>query len=305
MRAALRRQAGITLAVWAIAFSLLAVVSALPSGPSAALVVDTRTPFVAQVVGFDASGSLGHDQGNGRIVAYAFAFGDGGTTAWQESPFANHAYGTAGEYTGTVTVKDGRGLTGQASVSVSVRTAPSPGTSPNLVPIGASFSPAHPRVGDNVTLVVTLMNLGGATATNASVQLTDVRPSGTKLDLGLVPMPQPLAPRAMETITAPSFVAVEAGNHTLRIVVREVSPPEVGQGDNEYDLTMPVLPAGSPTPNGGTAFPVDPLALGLIGLAVVSLIGALVFLLRPRPPGPLEPPPASPPDQSPPPIWPP
>jgi len=305
MRAALRRQAGITLAVWAIAFSLLAVVSALPSGPSASLDVDTRSPFVDQPVRFDASKSLGHDQGNGRVVAYAFAFGDGAATAWQDSPFASHAYGKSGEYTATVTVKDGRGLTGQASASISVKNPPSPGTSPNLVPIGASVTPARPRVGDNVTLVVTLINLGGATATNASVQVTDVRPSGTAVELGFVPMPRPLAPRATETITAPIFVAVETGNHTLKILVKEVSPPEAGQGDNEYNLTVPVLPAGSPTPDGGNTFPVDPLALGLIGLAVVSLIGAMVFLLRPRPPGPLEPPPASPPDRSPPPIWPP
>ncbi|MFA5895489.1 MAG: PKD domain-containing protein [Thermoplasmata archaeon] len=292
------------LAVWAIAFSLLAVVNAVPSGPNAILTTDTATPYVGQPVHFDASGSVGHDEGNGRIVAYAFVFGDGGTTGWQESPFAAHAYGKAGEYAAAVTVKDGRGLTGQASVSISVKAFPSPGTSPDVVPIGASVSPANPTEGDNVTVTVTLMNLGGATATNAAIQIIDVRPNGTQFALEPLSLPLPLEARATEAIISPAFPALGIGNHTLRITVYNVTPPEAVSGNNELNLTVTVGPAGSQD-HGPAGFAVNPLVAGLIGAGIVSLAGALLLLLRPRPPGPMEPPPPSPPDRSPPPIWPP
>lgn len=305
MRAALRRQAGIALAVWSIAFSLLAVVAALPSGPNAALTVDDATPYVDQPVRFDASGSVGHDAGNGRIVAYAFTFGDGHATGWLDSPAASHTYATEGNFTSTVTVKDGRGLTGQAWAIVSVRSRPSPGTSPDLAPVDAGVDPARPEVGENVSVTVLVMNLGGATATNASIRVLDIHPNGTSVEVGRTWLPQPLAPLGTEAVPAGTFVAADEGNHTLRILVEDVSPPEAVLANDEFLLPMTVLPPGSRGPNGSTPFSVDPLALGLVGLAVVSVIAAAVFLLRPRPPGPLEPPPASPPDQSPPPIWPP
>lgn len=292
------------LAVWAIAFSLLAVVNALPSGPNAVLVADTTAPYTGQPVHFDASGSTGHDQGNGRIVAYVFVFGDGSTTGWQQSPTAAHAYGKAGDYAATVTVKDSRGLTGQTSVSLSVKGLPPPGPSPDLTPIGASVSPADPREGDTMTVAVTLMNLGGATATAASIRVTDVRPNGTTLDLEPLDLPVPLAARGTEAVISPGFPALGIGNHTLRIRVSNVTPSEAVSGNNELNLTVTVGPAGSQD-HGSGGFAVDPLVAGLIGAGIVSLAGALLLLLRPRPPGPMEPPPPAPPDRSPPPIWPP
>ncbi len=304
MRAAFRRQAGIMLAVWAIAFSLLAVVNAFPSGPTATLTLDFATPYVGQTVHFDASGSGGHDEGNGRIVAFTFAFGDGGTTGWQESPFAAHAYGKEGDYTATVTVKDGRGFTDQASVSISVQGLPSPGTSPHVIPIGASVSPARPATGDNVTVAVTLVNLGGATGTAASVHVIDVRPNGSTLVLPPAPISAPLAPGTTEAVVLPTFPLLGIGNHTLRITVSNVTPPEAVLGNNELNLTVTVGPKNPPI-HGPVGFTVNPLVAGLVGAGIVSLAGALLLLLRPKPPGPLEPPPPTPPDRSPPPIWPP
>ncbi len=305
MRTALRRQAGFALAVWAVAFSLLAVVSALPSGPIASLSVDAASPYVGQPVRFDASGSVGHDEGNGRIVAYAFAFGDGRTTGWIHPATVSHAYDRAGNFTATVTVKDGRGLTGQAYASLSVKERPAPGNSPDLTPLGASSDPVHPEVGDAVTVTILVMNLGGATATNASVRITDVRPNGTTVEVAHVWIPQPIAPAGTELVAAPAFIAAGEGNHTLRIRLEDVTPPEGVLSNDEFAFSVNVRPAGTRGPDGSSRFPVDPLALGLLGLALASVIGAAAFLLRPRPPGPLEPPPASPPDQSPPPIWPP
>src|SRR3990172_1610738 len=92
----LRHGAGVTCAVWALAFSLLAVVSALPGPPTAILTVDDATPFVREPVRFDASSSVAHDMGNGAITAYRFDFGDGTGTEWQASPFADHSYSLSG-----------------------------------------------------------------------------------------------------------------------------------------------------------------------------------------------------------------
>lgn len=301
----MRRRAGIALAVWAIAFSMLAVVNALPSGPTATLAADMSKPYVGQTVHFDASGSVGHDEGNGRIVAYAFAFGDGATSGWQDSPFSAHAYGKAGDYTAAVTARDNRGLSGQASVSISVKAFPAPGTSPDVVPIDASVSPANPREGDILTVAVTLMNLGGATATAAAIQVIDVRPNGTVFSLESLALPAPLAVRATQAVISPGFPALGIGNHTLRITVSKVTPPEAVQGNNELNLTVTVGPANRPPNQGPLGFTLNPLVAGLIGAGIVSLAGALLLLLRPRSPGPMEPPPPSPPDRSPPPIWPP
>ena len=79
----LRGRAAIALAVWAVAFTMLAVAAALPGGPTARLSVDDATPVVGQVVHFNASASGAHDAGNGRIVGYRFSFGDGQRTGWQ------------------------------------------------------------------------------------------------------------------------------------------------------------------------------------------------------------------------------
>ena len=124
--ASLRQRAGLASAVWAVAFSLLAVVAATPRGPTAALSVDDVTPVVGQIVHFDASASVGHDEGNGRIVSYEFDFGDGDGTREQSSPMASHAYSLVGPKRATVTVQDARENEGSASVRIDVQAGSRP-----------------------------------------------------------------------------------------------------------------------------------------------------------------------------------
>ncbi len=306
---ALRRRAAIALAVWAVAFTLLAVASAIPEGPTAALTVDDAYPAVGQTVVFNASASSAHDAGNGKILAYRFAFGDGQGTGWQPSPLAEHAYAAAGTFVATVTVVDNRGEEGAASVTVYPGMPPPPPVNaPDLVPIQAQWSPASPEVNDSVNVTVVVLNRGGGNADAATLVLYDVPPNATAIMAGSAALPGPIAASQSASAVIGPFVVRASGNHTLRILVTNVTPAETSSSNNELDVRMMVLPSPPPTgpgEGGGPEFTVSPLAVGLGAAAVAAGVGAGYLLLRPLPPGPLEPPPAIPPDRSPPPIWPP
>ncbi len=299
----------IALAVWSVAFTMLAVAAAIPEGPTAALTVDDAYPAVGQTVHFNASASTAHDAGNGRIVAYRFSFGDGQGTDWQPSPFAEHAYAAAGAFEATVSVVDNRGAEGAASVTVRPGTPPPPPVQePDLVPIQAQADPASPEVNASVNVTVVVLNRGGGAALTALVNAYDVPPNGTATRVGTVALPAPLAPSVTVSVAVGPFVVRASGNHTLRIVVANVTPAETDTANNELDVRMAVLPSPPPTKPGGGGGPglvVSPVAVALTAVAVASGAGAAFLLLRPNPPGPLEPPSATPPDRSPPPIWPP
>ncbi len=311
-----RRQLGMVLAVWSIAFSLLAVTSARPLPPVARLGVDDASPFVGEPVRFDASASLGHDRGGGRIESYRFDFGDGSGTGWQTSPFVTHSYGAAGFVTASVTVRDGRGLQAQATVVLEVRNAPPPtGDAPDLTPIQASTAPARPEEKATVILAVVLQNRGGSAAEAAAVDVTDERPSGMKVFVERMILRNVLDPGAAVVLFSKPFRAVEAGDHTLRILVRDVSPAETFTDDNALPILMTVLPAsdggngngGNGNGEDGRPLPAfDPTVLGLLLAAGAALVGAMIFLTRPPPePALREPPSHVPPDRRPPPAWPP
>jgi hypothetical protein len=304
----LRQRAGVALAVWAIAFSLLAVASALPTGPRAVLTVDDPSPVVGQIVRFDASESLPHDQGRGRIVGYRFTFGDGQGTPEQSSPMATHAYSEEGEARATLTVRDARGLEGTASLAVHVQRAPEPTRpEPDLVPVAAVTIPARPEEREIVTVSVTILNHGGTEAEAATIDLFDDRPSGETVHIGQVDLPEPLPPAKAVVVFSESFEAVGVGDHTIRIRIGNVTPDEASTEDNELALTMTVRAATSPPPPDGDGFDLGTAALvtGFAVAAVAALTGSALLLLRPARPRPLEPPPAEPPDDSPPPLWPP
>ena len=299
------RRVGIALAAIAIVFALLAVGAAVPTPPAVALEVDDATPFVGETVRFDASGSVGHDEGNGRIVAYRFEFGDGGATAWQDSPYAQHAYRSAGPRTARVTARDARGMEGQASTTLDVRAIPPPtGEAPDLMPIGASTRPLRPEVDTVVVVVVTIVNRGGTAANAATIVLTDEPPEGPPVLLDTMPLDNPLAPGASVILFSSPFVAEGVGSHTIVIEVRDVQPAETFTEDNVLRTPMVVVPADGDGQPSGSAF-TNPVVLLLLAAAVVAFFGALAILSRPgrkERPRPSSP---EPPDESPPPPWPP
>lgn len=297
--------------MWAVALTTLAAVAALPTGPTASLAVDDPYPVVGQAVHFNASASAGHDEGNGRIVAYNFSFGDGIATGWQASPLAEHMYVTTGAFEASALVVDARGSEAMASVSVHVGTLPPPTEqAPDLVPVHAQLTPTTPQVNDTVRLTVVVLNRGGADADMATVVAYDLPPNGTALPVSTITLSGPVVPSQTASVTLSPFVPTVAGEHVLRILITDVSPAETNSSNNELDVRMTVLPSPS-QPNGGGGggggggSTVSPLVVGLAIAATAAGLGAAYLFLRPAPVAPLEPPPPSPPDRSPPPIWPP
>jgi len=304
----LRQRAGIALAVWSIAFAVLAVATAVPSGPTARLSVDDASPIVDQTVHFDASMSEGHDRGLGRIVSYRFDFGDGMSTADQTSPYTGHAYAASGTTHASVTARDARGYEGSADLTVTIRSKPPPtGSAPDLAPVAAAIVPAMPIAGQVVSLSITIMNHGAGPAESATVDVTDERPNGTIVSIGQTALPSALAAGSSVVVYSESFLAVGVGVHNLTIVVGNVSPEENYTADNTLTIRMIVSSTETPPPppSGGFSLGTAIIVALLIAAAIAAFVGSALLLRRPKRPGPLAPPPQEPPDQSPPPIWPP
>jgi uncharacterized repeat protein (TIGR01451 family) len=236
--------------MWAVAFSLLAVVAATPKGPTAMLSVDDIMPVVGQIVHFNASGSVGHDNGKGRVVSYEFDFGDGNRTREQSSPLASHAYSMVGPKRASVIVEDARGNEGSASVRLEVQPKPLPTGTPDLAPKSATTIPAQPIVGQTAILLITIANRGNATAEAATIDVTDLRPNGTVISIGTTSLSASLEPEDSVVVYSPTFVAVDVGNHSLKIIVGNVTPAETDLEDNTLTIAMTVLPVTGPPPGG-------------------------------------------------------
>lgn len=267
----------IALAVWAVAFSLLAAASATDEEPTVVLTVDDSMPVVGQIVHFNATASQVHEEGSGRNFVYRFQFGDGTGTDWQSSQTVAHAYAQKGNFTASVTVRNRQGEKASASLRIVVSSPPPP--VPDLTPVLAMTGPQTPTEGGLVNLTVFLLNRGSEAARNATVDAQDVRPNGTVGSLGRASMPRPLEPGGVEAVNFAPFRAVGVGNHTLRLTVLDVQPPEVATQDNLLNATMVVAPANpnpipeSPdlVPLAATADPPRPVIWALVNLTVVVL----------------------------------
>lgn len=95
---------------------LYAVAASVPTAdgqpPQAALGAAPTRGTVPLTVSFSAAGSTDPD---GRIVSYAWTFGDGATAS---GPDASHTYTTAGSYTAQLRITDDSGLSATRSVTI-------------------------------------------------------------------------------------------------------------------------------------------------------------------------------------------
>ena len=110
-------------------------------------------------VAFSAAGTGDPDAGD--ALTYAWSFGDG-TGATSDS--ASHSYDAAGERTVTLTVTDSTGLTGTATVSLTVDGAQAP-TGPGTAPTRPGTAPETgpgPDAGDRVAPVLSAASLSTA-----------------------------------------------------------------------------------------------------------------------------------------------
>ncbi len=193
-------------------------------------------------------------------------------------------------------------------VSAYVPPPPPPVKHPDLVPIAGTVSPPEPTRGADVNLTVYVLNRGDLAATGASLMVYDNTTDGTAF-LGSVALAEPLAPSAVEVVAFGPFHAGAVGNHSLRVVITNVNPPEANVSNNMLQIPMTVIRAPpNQGPGGGTGGTFDMGALviaALVGAGIAAAVGTTVYFMRPGPSGPAEPPPPEPPDFSPRAIWPP
>jgi PKD repeat protein/sugar lactone lactonase YvrE/nitrous oxidase accessory protein NosD len=117
-------------------------------------VSDTGGPYAGNVdtpISFDGTGS--HDP-NGRIVSYAWDFGDGNTGNGEKT---DHTYTVAGSYTVKLVVTDDHGMTGTDTTTVTVN-EPEPATISILTPTAEEILPAGTI---STTLTVSIANHTG------------------------------------------------------------------------------------------------------------------------------------------------
>jgi len=119
--------------------------------PAASLVVSPSSGSVPVAATADASAST--DTDDTPIATYTFDFGEGTIVGPQAEPTADHVYGSVGNFTVTVTVRDTAGLATTATVTVSAQppagdsppaaaltVSPNSGTAPVAVTANASGS---------------------------------------------------------------------------------------------------------------------------------------------------------------------
>jgi PKD repeat protein len=118
------------------------------AAPVARLAVSPSSVTAGQTVSFDGSASSDAD---GRIVSFAWSFGDGTTAS---GATATHAYASGGTYVVTLVVTDDDGATGSASQSLVVTApAPPPPAAPAVKAVigPPSTSPANALAGKRFT----------------------------------------------------------------------------------------------------------------------------------------------------------
>jgi PKD repeat protein len=133
--------------------------------------------FTASCTNLSCSFTDGSTDADGRVVAWRWSFGDGGTASTQNP---SHTYAAAGTYTVQLTVTDDQGATGTTSKSVTVTAPPPPNQPPVANPGGpyrsegtVSFDGSGSSDPDNNTPLTYAWDFGDGT------RGTGVRPTHT------------------------------------------------------------------------------------------------------------------------------
>ena len=141
--------------------------------PSAGTVTAApATAYVGESVQLSVSGDSDPD---GDPLTYAWEFGDGGTGTGKS---VSHAYNSAGSFTATVTVSDGKkSATASGSVTIKANSAPNAGSvtvsaATALAGTNVTFSSVGASDADNDPLTYNWAFSDGTTATGTSVTKT-------------------------------------------------------------------------------------------------------------------------------------
>ena len=137
------------------------------TGNRSPVAVATASPTSGAVpltVRFDGSDSTDAD---GDSLTYEWAFGDGSPNA--TGAVVSHVYSTAGQYTATLTARDGRGGTGTDTVIIQA------GNTPPVASISSPSSTARFAVGQTITLRGTATDAEDGTLANSRLSWTVLR----------------------------------------------------------------------------------------------------------------------------------
>ncbi|MBD0347528.1 MAG: immune inhibitor A [Thermoleophilia bacterium] len=120
------------------------------AAPTAVASATPKTAGTGEPVTFDAAGSFDDSTPADQLV-YRWNFGDGSPTATGQS--VTRAYAARGSYTATLTVTDAQGLTGTATVTVTV-------LGPDLQVTNLVVAQQKGREGEKVKVTATIQNAG-------------------------------------------------------------------------------------------------------------------------------------------------
>lgn len=207
-------------------------------------------------------------------LSYLWDFGDGTPAvagAGLARPF--HAFAAPGNYTVTLTVRDGD-LANSTTLRVHVAAA--------VVAVSRVWSShERPTAGMNITLGAALVNTGDLEAGDVTVRFYRNETTAAGL-LGTVQLPEPLRPGEGRNVTLPW--APPAGEHRIIVeVVKGKRMSGVTGGEMTLNVLPPVVNGGNPHLQGsGDA---SLLIAGGVLAAAVAAAGAAVALRRRHSPG--------------------
>ena len=122
---------------------------AINAAPTANPTVTPKAPATGETVTFDGSSSI-DDRQPASELTYEWTFGDGTSATGAK---VTHAYAAKGTYTATLTVTDAEGLSGSATVPVTV-------SGPDLQVTDVAATAGKLRQGTSVTITATVRNAG-------------------------------------------------------------------------------------------------------------------------------------------------
>jgi len=217
----------------------ISVVATANQSPTASFSAAPSPAAPNEWITFDASSSNDSD---GYITGYAWTFGDGkagtGVTGY-------NAYTSPGTYTAQLVVTDDDGATGTTSRQIVVQAA----AAPDLTVSSLTFSPPSPTLGQSLTFMFTVQNVGSTDAGLFRIRLQGSTSATQTYLWGLTAGSSRTLSLSLSLATSSETFTVTAddlgqvtesneGNNTRSVIVTaSAPPPPVAEAGGPYSGT--------------------------------------------------------------------